>query len=235
MSVNDLFKKEVKVVNIGLESFKDALQDTGTEAVHIEWKPPLISDEILFKKIEKNREKIDEANKEAVKRILNGKPFLIGLEKAIDVIPGMKKNLILHAGPPISWDRMCGPMRGAIVGAIKYEGLARSDEEAEKLAASGEIEYAPCHEHSTVGPMAGIVAPSMPVFVLRNQEYGNKAYCTMNEGLGRVLRYGAFGPDVIERLKWMEEVLYPNLKKAIANIGEIDLKNIIAQALHMGE
>jgi hypothetical protein len=130
---------------------------------------------------------------------------------------------------------MCGPMKGAVIGALIYEGIASSTQEAEKIAASGKIEFSPCHEHSTVGPMAGIVSPSMPVFILENEVYGNKAYGTMNEGLGKVLRYGAFSSDVIERLKWMEHVLYPALKTTLEKSGKIDLKNIIAQALHMGD
>jgi hypothetical protein len=130
---------------------------------------------------------------------------------------------------------MCGPMRGAIMGALLYEGWARTAKEAERLAASGEIAYSPCHEHSAVGPMAGVVSASMPVFVLKNEAYGNHAYCTMNEGLGKVLRYGAYGPEVIKKLRWMETVLYPVLKNAVAKLGKIDLKNIIAQALHIGD
>jgi hypothetical protein len=126
-------------------------------------------------------------------------------------------------------------MRGAIIGALKYEGLAEDKTSAEKLAGSGEIEYAPCHEHSTVGPMAGIVSASMPVFIIENEEYGNRAFCTMNEGLGKVLRYGAYSDEVIVKMKWMERVLYPVLKAAVKDLIKIDLKNIIAQALHMGD
>jgi hypothetical protein len=131
---------------------------------------------------------------------------------------------------------MCGPQRGAVMGALVYEGLASDEAEASELAASGEIEFAPCHHYHTVGPMAGIVSPSMPVFIVRNEAYGNVAYATQNEGLGRVLRYGAFGPDVYERLRWMEETLYPTLKAAIESIeGGIDLRALISQALHMGD
>jgi len=147
----------------------------------------------------------------------------------------MTPKLILHAGPPITWNRMCGPMKGAIIGALLYEGLAKSEDEAQTLAASGEIQYSPCHEHQTVGPMAGVVSYSMPVFILENKEYKNRAYCTMNEGLGKVLRYGAYSDEVILKLKWMENILYPILKDALSLSGAIDLKNIIAQALHMGD
>jgi len=178
---------------------------------------------------------IEKANKEALDRLLKARPMLVGLGKAIDVIPGMKKNMILHAGPPITWDRMCGPQRGAVIGALIYEGLAKDEKQAEELAASGEIEFSPCHHHQAVGPMAGIVSPSMPVYILENEAFGNKAFATMNEGLGKVLRMGAYSPDVIERLKWMENVMYPAMDKAIRYLKKIDMKNIIAQALHMGD
>ncbi len=235
MEGNDLFKKDLKVINTGLGSFKKDLDETGTPAVQVDWKPPVDVDRKLFEIIKAKKDEIEKANQKTLEIILNGKPVLVGLDIALNVIPGMKKNLILHAGPPVEWERMCGPTRGAIIGALIYEGLAKDPAEAEKLAASGKIEYAPCHEHSTVGPMAGIVSASMPVFILKNEEYGNLAFCTMNEGLGKVLRYGAFSEEVIEKLKWMDKVLYPSLKKAVEKLGRIDLKNIIAQALHMGD
>ncbi|MFC1521590.1 DUF1116 domain-containing protein [Elusimicrobiota bacterium] len=235
MPVKDLFSNELKVVNIGLESFKETLDKVDVKSVSIDFRPPLISDENAFMTISKHKSIIEKANKKALSRIINGKPNLIGMAAAIDVIPAMRKDLILHAGPPVTWERMCGPMRGGVCAALMYEGQAKNYKEAEKLAASGRIKYSPCHEHSTVGPMAGVVSPSMPVFIIKNEEYGNLAYCTMNEGLGKVLRYGAYSEEVIEKLKWMEKYLYPTLDKAIKHIGKIDLKNIMAQALHMGD
>ncbi len=231
----NLFKQKLKVINTGLESFSKELKQNGVETIHVDWKPSVISDDELLDKISDNKSIIDEANKKALDIILRGQPNLIGMDIAINVIPGMKKNLILHAGPPVTWERMCGPMRGAIMGALVYEGMAKTEAEAEALASSGQIEYAPCHEHSAVGPMAGIISYSMPVFIIKNETFGNYAYCTLNEGLGKVLRYGAFGDEVVERLKWMENVMYPILKKAIESLGKVDLKNLIAQALHMGD
>jgi len=233
--MQNLFNEELKIINIGLKSFQEPFERMNIKSVHVDFSPPLDVDRRYFDIARQNKAKINKANQLAIERILNSKPLLIGMDKAINVIPGMKKNLILHAGPPINWERMCGPMRGAIIGALIYEGIANDPGEANKIAASGKIEYAPCHEHSAVGPMAGIVSATMPVFILRNEEYGNKAYCTMNEGLGKVLRYGAFSKDVIKKLNWMETILYPTLKKAIETIGKIDLKNLMAQALHMGD
>lgn len=230
-----LFDTNPGIINIGLESFKDSLVSIGVDAVQVDWKPPMEVRADALSTIRARRALIEKANEKAMKILLGGQPVLIGLERAIDVIPGMKRNLILHAGPPVTWDRMCGPMRGAIIGALRYEGMAKSVKEATALASSGAIRYAPCHEHASVGPMAGIISPSMPVFVLRNEAYRNRAYCTMNEGLGKVLRYGAYSDAVIRRLKWMETVLYPVLKKAVAKLGRIDIKNLIAQALHMGD
>ena len=236
MAIKDLFTQELEVVNIGLNSFKEDLDAVKTKALQVDWRPAADGvDEPTFKRVRAKKAQIEQANAEALRRIVNSKPVIVGLDIALHVIPGMKKNLILHAGPPIGWERMCGPMRGAIMGALLYEGMAHTPEEAEQLAASGDIEYAPCHEHATVGPMAGIVSASMPVWILKNEEYGNDGYCTLNEGLGKVLRYGAYSAEVIERLKWMESVLYPTLKRAVAHLGKIDVKNLIAQALHMGD
>ncbi len=235
MPIKDLFQDELKVINIGLESFKKSLDHCHAPSVQVDWRPPVAADAGALQTVRDKADAIAKANAKAAAKVLSAKPVLIGLEKALDVIPGMKKNLLLHAGPPITWERMCGPMRGAVMGALIYEGLAQSPDEAIKLAASGDIGFSPCHEHSAVGPMAGVISASMPVFVLKNEEHGNLGYCTMNEGLGKVLRYGAYGPDVVKKLKWMETVLYPVLKKAVAKVGKVDLKNIIAQALHMGD
>ncbi len=178
---------------------------------------------------------IEEANKKALEIIQKAQPTLVGMGIAGDVVPGMHKHLIMHAGPPITWDRMSGPLRGAVIGALLYEGLAQTPEEAEKLAASGEIEFDPCHHHNAVGPMAGVVTASMPVFIIENKTAGNFAYCTQNEGLGQVLRFGAYSPPVIKHLKWMEKTLYPILKEALEIHGPIDLKNLMAQSVQMGD
>jgi hypothetical protein len=178
---------------------------------------------------------IEKANKEALEIIQNGQPTLIGLGVAGEVIPGMAKDLFLHAGPPITWEKMSGPLKGGVMAGLMYEGLASTPEEAAEYAASGKLRFEPCHHHDAVGPMAGIVTPRMPVWILENTAYGNRAYCTLNEGLGKVLRMGAYGPEVIKHLQWMESVLYPVLKETIEIHGPIDLKTMIAQAVQMGD
>lgn len=235
-AINELFSKNIKVINLGLESFYRDLKEQHVPCIHVNWRPPseaskglsLLEDEDIASKIEK-------ANKEAIDRLLAANPILVGVDQAGKVIPGMTKKTTLHAGPPITWDRMSEPLKGAIIGGLIYENLAKDEEEAIKLASSGEIIFDPCHHHSTVGPMAGVVTYSMPVWILQNKTFGNYAYCTFNEGLGKVLRFGAYSSEVINRLYWMQKSLAPVLKEALEIKGSIDLKTMIAQFLQMGD
>jgi len=181
------------------------------------------------------KEKIEQANQEAIEKLLKAQPTLIGIGTAEKDIPGMDKKTILHAGPPVKWENMTGPLKGAIIGGLIYEGLAKNEEEAAALAESGEITFDACHHHSAVGPMAGVTTASMPVWIIENKAFGNKAYCTLNEGLGKVLRYGAYSEEVIERLNWMEKTLAPVLKEALELSGPIDLQTMIAQVVQMGD
>lgn len=235
MPSNELLKKPLKVINIGLPGFAENIRQAGAEAIQVDWRAPLLDEPGLMLALENKKKAIETANQKALDVVLRGEPHLVGYDQAIRVIPGMHPKMILHSGPPVAWKDMCGPTRGAIMGALMYEGLAQTPEEAKKLAASDEIEFSPCHAHATVGPMAGIVSASMPVGIVKNHAFGNAAYCTLNEGLGKVLRYGAYGGEVLERLQWMDSHLYPILREAIAAHGPLDLKAIIAQALHMGD
>ncbi len=237
MVVIDLFAAKLQVINIGIPLFAEDLAKQGQQVLHLEWSPPAGGNTVLLAALDKlNSAEVESANSQAFERICQAHPYLEGIGTAREVIPGLHdKYMLLHAGPPITWSRMSGPLRGAVLGALLYEGWADTLAAAEILAASDKMIYSPCHEHAAVGPMAGVVSPSMPVFIVRNRVHGNSAYCTINEGLGRVLRFGAFSPDVLERLNWIETVLAPVLKRAIELSGGIDLKSIIAQVLHMGD
>lgn len=232
-----LFEQEVKVLNVGTSIFKDDLDRQDVPTVQVNWQPPAGGNAALVEKLDRlfEDERIDVANAEAVSRIKAAQPILVDIQKALDVIPGMHEKMILHAGPPISWERMAGPMKGAIIGALLYEGMADSEEEAIKLAESGEIEFSPCNEHQAVGPMAGIISPSMPVHIIENRTHGNRSFSTVNEGLGKVLRFGAYSDEVLERLHWIETVFSPALREALRLSTGIDLRAITAQALHMGD
>ena len=178
---------------------------------------------------------IDEANRTAVHRILDATPVLTGIARAGDVIPGMRPNLILHAGPPIEWPRMSGPLRGAVIGALLFEGLARDEGAAVAMVERGEVQFAPCHHHRAVGPMAGVTTASMPVYVIENRASGLRAYSSLNEGYGKVLRYGAYSDEVLKKLRWMNDVLGPAIGAALAGTNGIDLRALIAEALHMAD
>jgi len=178
---------------------------------------------------------IEDANQQALARILEGEPRLIDIVPARDVLPGLKERMILHSGPPIAWERMCGPMRGAVAGAVVFEGWAPDLEAAAEVAAGGDIAFHPNHHFGAVGPMTGITTVSMPVFVVENARFGNRAYCAINEGLGKVMRFGGNDESVLARLAWLRDVFGPVLAKAIRARGGVELKSIIARGLSMGD
>lgn len=237
--LEDLFSEDLKVINIGLESFAENLKNEGYDAIQVDYKPPAGGDTEMIKlldQIEKLSDKIEKANEEAVERIQKSEPILVDVQTAKDALPNFEGKMILHAAPPEKWEDMSGPMQGAAIGACIYEGWADDEESAREMLDAGEVTFDPAHHHNAVGPMTGIVSPSMPVWVVENKTYGNKAFTTLNEGLGKVLRFGANGPEVIEKLKWMEEKLGPALGEALRKTEEgINLKNITSQALHMGD
>ncbi|MGD8587049.1 MAG: DUF1116 domain-containing protein, partial [Chloroflexota bacterium] len=146
---------------------------------------------------------IEQANQSAIQRMMSARPMLTGVKTAREAVPGMRDNLLLHAGPPISWDRMSGPLKGAVIGALLYEGLAEDETSAIAMVENGEVDFEPCHHHQTVGPMAGVTSASMLVYEIENVSHGNKAYSNLNEGYGKVLRYGAYSKEVIDKLRWM--------------------------------
>jgi Protein of unknown function (DUF1116) len=181
-------------------------------------------------------EVIARANDEAVGRMQEARPLVVGVATAADVLPGMEARTFLHAGPPIEWADMSGPLRGAIIGAALLEGLADDPGAAVRRAQAGEFEFAPGHERGALGPMVGVISPSMPVWVVENETRGNRAYCNFSEGYGRVLRFGAFGPEVIEQLRWMAAVAAPVIASALERLpAPLDLRAISADAVQMGD
>jgi Protein of unknown function (DUF1116) len=178
---------------------------------------------------------IDAANTTAVDRMMASRPILRGVAPASQVIPGMRPNLLLHAGPPIEWGRMSGPLRGAIIGALLFEGLAKDEAAATAMVERSEVDFEPCHHHHAVGPMAGVISPSMAVYVLEDVTHNHKTFSGLNEGYGKVLRYGAYSPEVLERLHWMNDTLGPMVGEAAAAGDGLDLRATMAEALHMAD
>ena len=232
-----LFEQDLKVVNVGLESFAANIASAGGSVTHLSWSPPAGADAALGWTVANmiDDPRIEEANRTAYERYLAAQPRLIDFLLARDAIPALAERRILHAGPPIAWPEMCGPQKGAICGAILYEGWASSLEAAEKLAASGQVAMEPCHAHGAVGPMAGIISPSMPVWVVENTAAGNRAFCNVNEGLGKVLRFGANSQEVIDRLRWLGTEFFTAMQIAVRGLADADLKPLMGQALHMGD
>jgi hypothetical protein len=239
--INELFKSKIHAINVGIEFFKDDIVKQNASAIHLDWTPPGGGKPELIAALDKLEdpsiaEKIEEANKLAVERIINSQPVLIGFDQAINCVPGMTKTTILHAGPPITFDKMSGPMKGAVTGALVFEGLAKDIEEAYEVAASGQITFAPCHEHNCVGSMAGVTSASMFMHIVENKTYGYIAYTNLSEQMAKILRMGANDQSVIDRLNWMRDVLGPILRDAMKlNTNGIDLRLMLAQALHMGD
>ena len=181
------------------------------------------------------RDQIDEANAEALRRMLAADPVLVDVIPAGQAMPTLGGRTILHAGPPISWDRMCGPMRGAVAGIAVFEGWAPDLKIAATMAAESMFDFQPNHHYDAVGPMTGMTTVTQPVMVVENRAFGNRAYCTINEGLGKVMRFGGNDEEVRARLRWLRDVLGPAMGQALRASGGIELKNIIARGLTMGD
>ena len=237
-----LLDGEPVVVTAGVALFEDALAAQAVTVAPVDWRPPLDApgtpavEDALARVLADPRR--PGANATAVGRMLAAGARLVDVRPAGEAL-GLEPGTFLHAGPPIDWERASGPLRGALQGALVLEGLAASPDDAERLLAGGDVRLEPCHHRSAVGPMAGVVSPSMWVFELEDPVHGGRAWCSLNEGLGKVLRYGAYGPDVIERLRWMSAVLGPLLRHAVAaareSAGGVDIKAIVAQMLQMGD
>ena len=178
---------------------------------------------------------IEQANQDALARMLAGEPHLVDVIPAAQAIPELTDRTILHAGPPVGWERMCGPLRGAVMGIAVFEGWATDLDDAAAKAAAGAFAFAPNHHHGAVGPMTGMTTRSQPLLVVENRTYGNRAYCAINEGLGKVMRFGGNDAEVLDRLRWIAQVLGPALGRALRAGGGIALKPLIARGLTMGD
>ncbi|HEY8198288.1 MAG TPA: DUF1116 domain-containing protein [Candidatus Limnocylindrales bacterium] len=238
----DLFPDGMRAINVGLAGFAEPLVAHGATVAPLDWRPPAAGDRergLLVARLDDDREgagaRLAAANALAVERIIGARPIFLDVRPAGDAIAGLEGRMLLHSGPPIAFDEMCGPVQGAIIGAILFEGWAAGPEAALTLAAGGGVALDACHHHGAVGPMAGVVSPSMPVVEVENSDRGNRAFATLNEGLGKVLRFGAYDQTVLDRLGWFRDVLGPALSVAIRASGGIDLKSITAQALQMGD
>ena len=236
-----LLARKPKIINVGLKSFAETAGTYGCEAVQYDWMPPAGGNVEMIRMLRflRNCPEIDinEANERVIAKIVAGRPVIRDVVPAKTVIPELSEGkVILHAGPPIRYEEMPDPMQGSCIGAVLFEGWASDEETARRLLESGEIVFIPCHHVHTVGPMGGITTANMPVFVIENEDGGERGYCTMNEGIGKVLRFGAYSKEVIDRLCWMRDVLGPTLSRAIRSKAPgIAVNPMIAKAVAMGD
>ena len=226
---------ELSVINAGLPLIVEGVP--AAQVTQLDWRPPAFGDaDVARLALTLDNEVTDAANAVAIAKVHAVKPQLTRIRPAREVMPGIAEGrTLLHAGPPIEVERMCGPMRGALIGATLFEGWADNADDALRMLDSGEIAVAPCHHHGAVGPMAGVIAPSMPVLVATDFDDGRQAFASLNEGLGKVLRFGAYDSEVITRLTWMRDVLGPVLDRTLEKYGPIDVTSLIGQALSMGD
>jgi hypothetical protein len=230
--MNGLFTP-TDVVTAGASLLADTVEQQAVTTHRVDWKPPVGDPTSLAAVMGDVRRRA--ANEQALQAMLTAEATLVGVRPASEAL-GLEPGQLLHAGPPVDWERASGPLRGALIGALLLEGLAADSDEAErKLAAGDGVSWEPCHHRGAVGPMAGVVSPSMWVFELRDEAHGTTSWCTLNEGLGKVLRYGAYGPEVIDRLRWMGDVLGPLLADAVGAGGPVDVRAIIGQMVQMGD
>ncbi|WP_408896539.1 DUF1116 domain-containing protein [Nocardioides sp. R1-1] len=222
------------VAAVGADMFASAVAAQAVDVARVDWKPPMdgTAEDLATVAADPLRR---DANALAVSRMLDVQAMLVGVAPASELL-GLERGQFLHAGPPIAWDRASGPLRGALMGAAAFEGLVEDPEDAAALFAAGtDVSLEPCHHRSAVGPMAGVVSPSMWMFVLEDPATGRRTYCSLNEGLGKVLRYGAYSPEVLDRLRWMRDVLGPLLGEAVTAAGPVDATAILGQMLQMGD
>jgi hypothetical protein len=226
----------LKVANVGVDLFAEELRRQGVEVREVRWRPPAPGADQALERLAFRANRIATANDIAVSRLQEAQPLLLDVDVAGRALPGMDRKTFLHAGPPIEWADMSGPLHGAVIGAAIYEGLASNPEEAGRMAEAGAFEFAPCHDRGAVGPMAGVISFSMPVWVVENVAGGNRAHATLNEGLGKVLRYGAYDKTVQTRLRWIQDTLARVMADVVRHLPEpIDLRATIAHALQMGD
>ncbi|WP_322921412.1 YlbE family protein [Nocardioides renjunii] len=226
------------VVTCGADMLAEAVAGQAVGVERVDWRPPMPGTEADLAAVATDPRRPD-ANRRAVEAVLGVTATLVDVAPASEVL-GLEPGQFLHAGPPIGWDRASGPLRGALMGGAALEGLVADPEDAVALFESGSsVSLEPCHHRSAVGPMAGVVTPSMWMWVLEDGTTGRRTYCSLNEGLGKVLRYGAYGPEVLARLRWMGEVLGPLLQAStravVAESGPVDVTGILTQMLQMGD
>jgi hypothetical protein len=239
-SAASLFQTDLRVISAGVGGFAEALRRQSVAVLDLAWQPPADGNlEIvaILKAIAGDLDltrRIEAANQETLRRIVESHPQIVDVAPAREAL-GLPTHTILHAGPPIEWQRMCGPQRRAVLGAIQFEGWADNNETAAALVAGGQVRLGPNHAYHAVGPMTGVISPSMPLLVARNETFGNYGFATFNEGRGNTLWFGVYDQGALDRLRWIRDTLGPAMRAALKQHGPLNVFDIVAQGLQMGD
>ncbi len=235
-----LFNTSLQVINLGIGDFAEALRQQAVPVVEVAWQPPAGGNEPLVELLKQIygrpdlAARIETANRQTIERIQAARPQAVDVAPAAEAL-GLTGRTVLHAGPPIAWERMCGPQKRAVLGAIRFEGWADDNEAAAGLVESGQVSLSPNHRYGAVGPMTGVISPSMPVLLVRNETFGNVGCSTFNEGRGNTLWFGVSDEGALERLRWIRDTLAPAVRAALRHGGPINTFDLIAQGLQMGD
>jgi uncharacterized protein DUF1116 len=239
-TIPPLFQSDLRVISAGVGGFAEALRRQSVAVIELDWRPPADGDlelVAILKAIACDAgltARVEAANREALRRIVDSNPQIVDVAPAQEAL-GLAGRTVLHAGPPITWERMCGPQKRAVLGAIQFEGWAGSNEAAAALVEGGQVELRPNHAYNAVGPMTGVISPSMPVLVARNETFGNYGFSTLNEGRGNTLWFGIYDQGTLERLRWIRDRLGPAMRAALQRHGPLNVFDIVAQGLQMGD
>jgi hypothetical protein len=231
--------QRVSAVNVGLSTFADAVRAQGGEVVDVDWRPPGGGDPGVVALLERawgvHGDRVRDANSAALRAIEGARPHAVTVAPAGDVVEGLEEGTLLHAGPPIEWERVCDPQRRALVAACVLEGWAADRDAAAARLAAGEVLLRAGNEHGHVGPMTGVCSPSMPVWVVQDESSGARAFSTLNEGPGRTLWFGVGDDEAVDRARFLRDRAGPLLARLLQRTGPIDVLDLAAQGLQMGD
>jgi hypothetical protein len=232
--------RRVEVVNVGLSAFGQAIRDQDTPAVDVDWRPPADGDPEAVAALERlwgvHAATVAQANERVVERMEACSPRAVTVATARDVLPVLAEGrTLVHSGPPIEPHRLADPQRRALVAACLFEGWGEDREGARAMIEGGEIALASGNEHNHVGAMTGVCSPSMPVWVVEDENSGAQAFSTFNEGAGKTLWFGTDADEAIERLRFFRDDLGPLMNRLLQRQGPIEIFKLAAQGLHQGD
>ena len=182
------------------------------------------------------RTQIDEANEVVMNILLNGQPTWVDVRPALEVIPEFKKNLLLHAGPPIQPQDIVLALRNTLCGAALHEGLAKTFDEAWKMIEKGEILIDSAQDYSCSCGAAMVTSASTPVLVGKDTVFGGEGFSAIHPGsTPRCLRWGYYDDDIEKNLSWFCDIYGPALGEAVRNTGGINMRAIMSRTAGMGD